>query len=294
MQFKPGDYFFQTNENRSDYGVVKKVQETDSAHNLHSIIKADIRAWRYLNSKQPIEPPSEEIWDTFEIGDIVYAPQFFKYPFILNEWEVFGMEIDEYGIPLTGLRPIIFKTKDKEVLEAMFFIKLEEFVNMPDFIPEKLQNFSSCLSQNECLFFDELGYPKYRLEFNHINNNAYVYKDDEFEYSHDLVKAIEHIENNLFAMNAKELQILHDKAAERLLGAFPKAEFMHMSWSDFGSVLTTYYYVDGLVVVFKFGLYGRFNRIYVERSHKTLYDNLTLDELIPLIQNQIGIKSFVK
>lgn len=289
-------FYFQTNPNRADFGVTFEANEADIARNIH-VTEANIRSWRYLNSlnsQRKIDSPTEEIWDTFEIGEIVYAPQFFQYPFILNEFEVFGMEINEYGVPLNGLRPIIFKIKDKEILEAMFFVRLGDFVNVGDSIPENLMKYSSEIDHNELMFFDELGYPKYRLEFQNLNNNAYVYdSDDNFEYSHDLDKALGFIENHLFAMNKKDLQIIHDSAFQKLQNAFPTIEFLHMEWTN-GEILTQCYYVDGLAMVLEFGLSGSNNRISLRKNGDVVKDNLTLDELILHTQNQISMESLIK
>lgn len=284
--------YYQTNPNRANFGKPFEANETDIVRTM-DITEANIRSWRYLNSIRPIDTPKEEIWDTFEIGEIVYAPQFFKYPFVLTDWEVFGMQIDEYGIPYGGLRPIIFKLRDKEILETMFFMRLGDFINVTDYIPVKLQRFSSEISDNEYVFFDELGYLKYRLEFNNLNNNAYVYdKEGNFEYSHDLNEALEFIENHLFAMNKKDLQALHDLAFQKLQKVFPNIEFLHMEWTD-GEILTQCYYVEGLAPVLEFGLYGRHNRISIRKGENVIKDNLTLDELILQLQNQIGIKSLI-
>lgn len=298
LRFSPGDMVYYTNSKSPGYGEIYileevdgnkealKIQidgknhyfnragleipteELDNRRDLYSILPANPSTWRYLNKCLSPVPPTQAIYPKLKIGDKVYAPQFYRGAFILTDWEIHGIKIDEQGFPVGGIRPIVFKVDEKNALEWLFCMDLPDIIDLETY----LKNFGKLnpvkISHTKYEFLNELDHPRFEIE---VDKDT-IYVGDKYPPCYGKafgspVEALEYVENNIFAMNMNESKALIDKFYYEIKSFIPKAKLLTNPKTHFdGEIRVTEIEVPGYIVRLELGLYGTKKDFYLLNS----------------------------
>lgn len=208
IKTKYGDLIFDSNGNEI---------ETDDCY---QVIEANLGNWRYLNSYvKSIENTSnfENVLDYFELGEYVYCPQFTSEPFMLTSYNVFGIDIDEYGVPKNGQRPIIYKTYYKKFLENVFCVKLYEHKSFEYLVScnrfEQFDNLIKC--------YNIFGEYKYFIKFNDRTKSYDVFQNNHRLFFGSLEESLRFVEELIHPKDKEKFKILHEEFFRKISRLFP-------------------------------------------------------------------------